>query len=203
MNLKSRISNFCVILALCLCASVVNARAQTTVTIASPLSITSSPTLSQATALSSYAVAFSMSGCATPWNWSFAPGSTAPGGLALSTAGKLSGTLSNGGVYSFSIAAKCGGIFSITTAPLILIGAHVVSLTWTAANGAAGYNIYRGTAPGKELATALNASPLTGSAFTDSGVSPGGTYYYVLKSVSSTGTLSGASSEARATVASP
>jgi fibronectin type 3 domain-containing protein len=85
----------------------------------------------------------------------------------------------------------------------LLTGSHVVALSWSAAPGAAGYNVYRGTAAGKESATALNSAALTSPAFVDSTVSPGTTYYYVAKAVSSIGTLSANSNEASAVVPNP
>lgn len=50
-------------------------------------------------------------------------------------------------------------------------------ITWVAASGAVTYNLYRGTAAGKE-AVAPIATGLTGTSHTDSGLDPAVTYYY-------------------------
>lgn len=68
--------------------------------------------------------------------------------------------------------------------------AHEVTLTWTASVSSAacasnctlGYNIYRGTAPGAEAATPVNAAPVTALTYTDPvtlGSAPQTFYYYV------------------------
>lgn len=61
-----------------------------------------------------------------------------------------------------------------------------VSLSWSpSTSGVAGYNIYRGTAPGSysKVNTSLNST----TAFTDSKVAPGTTYYYAATAVGSNG----------------
>jgi hypothetical protein len=61
--------------------------------------------------------------------------------------------------------------------------AHSVSLSWTASSDAvSGYFIYRGSAPGAESATALNATAVTGTTYVDTTAGPGPSYY-VVKSV--------------------
>ena len=189
-------------LAIAVLAPFLRGALQSNVSIPSPLTVSSSMALPQATALSAYSAGLSLAGCFSPWIWSVAPGSTLPGGLSISAAGQLAGALSNGGNYSFSVQASCGGTFAIT-APVTLKGAHVVALTWSAASGAAGYNIYRGTKSGGESSTPLNSSPVTGTAWTDASVTPGATYFYVAKSVGPSGSLSSASTETSAKVASP
>ena len=82
-------------------------------------------------------------------------------------------------------------------------GSGSVSLTWTASanNGGAaisGYNIYRGTSPNGEAATAV--ATVTGTSFTDNGLTNGTTYYYKVAAVNSAGT-SPQSGEASATPA--
>jgi fibronectin type 3 domain-containing protein len=76
-------------------------------------------------------------------------------------------------------------------------GSAQVSLTWAASTGAATYNVYRGTSPGAESATAIKTG-LTSTAFTDSTVTNGTTYYYKVAAVNSSGT-SPLSNEASAT----
>lgn len=52
-----------------------------------------------------------------------------------------------------------------------------ISLTWTASNGATGYNVKRSTVSGG--AYTKIASP-TAASFTDTGLSNGTNYYYVV-----------------------
>ena len=78
---------------------------------------------------------------------------------------------------------------------------HSVSLSWAASTGAVGYNMYRGGVAGGPYAqvTALD-SVLT---YTDSSVSAGQTYYYVVTAVDSTGAESAYSSQTQAVIPSP
>ena len=78
-------------------------------------------------------------------------------------------------------------------------GNNQVSLKWTAVSGASSYNVKRGTTPGVENTI---ASPTTNS-LTDSGLSNGTTYYYVVTAIASCGAHpeSGSSNEASATPA--
>ena len=67
-----------------------------------------------------------------------------------------------------------------------------VSLSWTApsagAGPASGYNVYAGTAPGRESSNSVNGtSPLTGTAYTLGGLSNGTTYYFEVTAVNSAG----------------
>jgi hypothetical protein len=80
---------------------------------------------------------------------------------------------------------------------------HNVSLTWKASTSSvAGYNIYRGSKSGGPYAK-LNSSPDTATVYTDGSVTGGSTYYYVTKALSSAGTESSASNEAKAVVPTP
>lgn len=63
-------------------------------------------------------------------------------------------------------------------------GVHNVVVSWTAASGATGYNIYRGTVSGQESGAPLNSSPVSGTVFCDLNVQTGQTYYYAVTSVS-------------------
>ncbi len=66
-------------------------------------------------------------------------------------------------------------------------GTTLVALTWNADSGATGYNVYRGTASGGESATAI-ATGITTTAYTNSGLAAGTTYYYKVAAVDATGT---------------
>jgi endoglucanase Acf2 len=77
--------------------------------------------------------------------------------------------------------------------------AYEIDLSWAAPSGAVtGYNVFRGTTAGGESATPLNATPLTGTTYQDTTVTPGTTYYYVIEAVNGAGS-SGHSGEASAT----
>jgi hypothetical protein len=74
-----------------------------------------------------------------------------------------------------------------------------VSLTWAAAAGATGYNLYRGTASGGEV---LIQSGVAITAYTDTGLANGTAYYYQVTAVNAGGE-SGRSGEASATPTAP
>jgi len=78
-------------------------------------------------------------------------------------------------------------------------GNTIVALSWTASSGTAPitYSVYRGTAAGQESTTAI-ASGISGTSYTNTGVSNNTKYYYTVKAVNSKGT-SAASNEASAT----
>ena len=81
-------------------------------------------------------------------------------------------------------------------------GTHDVILTWTASatSGVTGYNVYRGTASGKESTTPLNSLPITGTTYTDTNVTAGQIYYYMITAIRSSGEMSADSGEVSATV---
>jgi hypothetical protein len=59
-----------------------------------------------------------------------------------------------------------------------------ITVSWNASLGpVSGYNIRRGTAPGNEAATPLNANPIVGTSFTDKTVVVGQVYSYEVSSV--------------------
>ncbi len=75
-----------------------------------------------------------------------------------------------------------------------------VDLTW-AANGEGdldGYNVHRATTAGGPY-TQLNGTPVASPAYTDTAVTNGTTYYYVVSAVDTSGNESGTSGEASAT----
>jgi fibronectin type 3 domain-containing protein len=59
-----------------------------------------------------------------------------------------------------------------------------VALSWNAVGGAASYNVYRGTASGAET---LVQSGVTGTTFSDTGLTDGTTYYYKVSAVNAAG----------------
>lgn len=79
---------------------------------------------------------------------------------------------------------------------------HTVNLAWTASADAVGYNIYRGTVSGGPY-TMINTSLDGTTAYTDSTVVSGQTYYYVATAVDSESQESGYSNQAQAVVPTP
>jgi fibronectin type 3 domain-containing protein len=72
-----------------------------------------------------------------------------------------------------------------------------VALSWNAAPGASGYNLYRSPLAGGGFVK-VNGSPLAGTTFTDQGLQNGRTYHYVVRSLDAAGNESGDSNEASA-----
>lgn len=62
-----------------------------------------------------------------------------------------------------------------------------VRLTWVAASGAASYNVYRGTSAGGQLQTPI-ATGITGTSFTNTGLTNGTAYFYKVAAVNAAGT---------------
>ena len=79
---------------------------------------------------------------------------------------------------------------------------HTVDLSWTASADAVSYNIYRGTVSGGPY-TMINTSPDSTTAYTDSTVTSGDTYYYVVTAVNSASEESGYSNQATAVIPTP
>ena len=77
-------------------------------------------------------------------------------------------------------------------------GAKQISLSWTAAGGASSYNIYRATNAGGPYPTKVNASPVTGTTFNDTGLADSATFYYIVTSVGPGGESTTNSNEAHA-----
>ena len=81
--------------------------------------------------------------------------------------------------------------------------AHEVNLSWNASTSPViGYNVYRSGVHGGPYSI-LNATLATSAGYTDSNVTAGSTYYYVVTAVDSSNTESKPSNEATATVPSP
>ncbi len=72
---------------------------------------------------------------------------------------------------------------------------YSVNLLWNTTEGAEGYNIYRSSAPNGTYVK-LNSEPNSNTAYTDSTVVAGETYYYEATSVSSSGQESARSTPA-------
>ncbi|HSK44754.1 MAG TPA: choice-of-anchor D domain-containing protein, partial [Candidatus Binatia bacterium] len=80
---------------------------------------------------------------------------------------------------------------------------HSVDVNWVASTSTvAGYNIYRGTLSGGPYSK-INTTLITGLTYTDSTVSSGATYYYVVTSVAADGTESSFSNQVQAVIPTP
>jgi hypothetical protein len=79
---------------------------------------------------------------------------------------------------------------------------HTVDLTWSASANAVGYNVYRGTVSGGPY-TMVNGSLDGTTAYTDSTVVSGQTYYYVATAVDANSNESGYSNQAQAVIPTP
>jgi Abnormal spindle-like microcephaly-assoc'd, ASPM-SPD-2-Hydin len=79
---------------------------------------------------------------------------------------------------------------------------HTVDLTWNTSSGAVGYNVYRGSVSGGPY-TMINTSLDGTTAYTDSTVVSGQTYYYVATAVDGNSNESGYSNQATAVIPNP
>jgi Abnormal spindle-like microcephaly-assoc'd, ASPM-SPD-2-Hydin len=79
---------------------------------------------------------------------------------------------------------------------------HTVDLTWNTSSGAVGYNIYRGSVSGGPY-TMINSSLDGTTAYTDSTVVSGQTYYYAATAVDGNSNESGYSNQATAVIPNP
>jgi Abnormal spindle-like microcephaly-assoc'd, ASPM-SPD-2-Hydin len=80
---------------------------------------------------------------------------------------------------------------------------HSVSLSWAdTGSGIVGYNVYRGNVSGGPYAQ-INSAMATNTAYSDSSVASGQTYYYVTTAVDGSGTESTYSNEAQGVIPTP
>jgi hypothetical protein len=125
-------------------------------------------------------------GKSVPFTLTFAP----------QTSGTASGTL--------SFASNASNVPTETlTGTGVVPTQHSVSLSWTDSGSAiVGYNVYRGSGSGGPYAK-INSALDSTTAYTDTSVLAGQTYYYVTTSVDGSGMESGYSNEAQAVIPSP
>ena len=119
-------------------------------------------------------------------------------------------SLSAGTTYYYEVAANNNGgtsayvLANATTTPPAPTGLTAtpgdaqMALAWNAAAGATAYTLRRGTASGQETVTVSSAA--SGTAFTDTGLANGTTYYYLVSASNAAG-VSGDSNEASARAA--
>ncbi|HEX9045813.1 MAG TPA: cellulase family glycosylhydrolase, partial [Verrucomicrobiae bacterium] len=74
-----------------------------------------------------------------------------------------------------------------------------ITLSWAASSGATTYNLYRATQSGSESSVAPVVTGITGTSYTDTGLSGGNTYYYQVVAINGSG-ASGFSAEAHASI---
>jgi acid phosphatase len=112
------------------------------------------------------------------------------------TAGTVSGSLSvvsNASNSTATVALNGTGTASSSATP------PSVTLNWSANSTVSGYYVFRGTASGGPY-TQITSSMVSGTSYTDSTVSAGTTYYYVMTALNSSGVQSAYSSQAQAIV---
>ncbi|MGO8672337.1 MAG: choice-of-anchor tandem repeat GloVer-containing protein, partial [Capsulimonadaceae bacterium] len=111
-----------------------------------------------------------------------------PYSLTQGSDGFFYGTTWAGGTYDDGTVFKLG-VQAIPAAPADLTATAAytqVSLAWNRSTWATSYNVYRGTASGGEGATPVATVP--GTTYSDTGVSNGSTYYYVVSAADALGT---------------
>jgi subtilisin family serine protease len=116
--------------------------------------------------------------------------------------GSLAGLTITGGRLNVNKAIRGCASAPVPAAPTGLAalgGAAQVTLGWSGSSGATSYLVQRGTTSGSEVPI---ASGVTSTAFTDSGVTNGTMYYYVVSAQDSAGT-SARSNEASASPVAP
>lgn len=95
----------------------------------------------------------------------------------------LSGCSGGGGasqVVEGPPAAPTGVTFAFT-------GSNELTLSWNGVGGASSYNVYWATAPGANKSSANWKKGITSTSFVHTGLTNGGTYYYVVTAVNSFG----------------
>ncbi|MFY9793553.1 MAG: fibronectin type III domain-containing protein [Candidatus Sulfotelmatobacter sp.] len=152
------------------------------------------PTLPNGTVDTTYSEVIKASGGCTPYKWAIASGALPAGVTAkassTTTALDLSGTPTKAATYSFSVKATgCGGKTSQVSYKIVVqaTAEHVVDLSWKASTSSdvSGYNVYRGATA--TTMKKVNASPIASTAYTDSSVANGSTYYYATTAVNTEG----------------
>jgi hypothetical protein len=107
--------------------------------------------------------------------------------------------LVNGSVSIASNATNSPSVVTVSGTG-VAVTPHTVALSWTASTSTvSGYNVYRGTTSGGPYAE-LNTSLVTAVNYTDSTVTAGVTYYYVITAVNSSGVESADSNQATAVI---
>jgi hypothetical protein len=132
-------------------------------------------------------------GC-TPYKWAIVSGAL-PVGVTqkvstTTTSLALSGAPTRAGSYSFTVSVTgCGRHVSTDSYTVVIQAAanHVVGLNWNASTSTdvAGYNVYR--SPDDSTWKKINVSLVPSTAYADSTVANGSTYYYFATAVDTSG----------------
>lgn len=145
------------------------------------------------TVQTAYSAVIQATGGCTPDKWAIASG-TLPAGVKTSVSHAtrsltLAGKPTTAATYSFTVKVTgCGGGVSQVAYKVVIQGSanHVVDLSWQASTSTdvVGYNVYRGPdgVNWKKIANTISST-----AYTDSTVANGSTYYYAATAVDSSG----------------
>jgi hypothetical protein len=110
----------------------------------------------------------------TAVTWSTTGGTVSSGGLYTAPA--------SAGTYTVTATSQADSTKSASAAVTVSAAVqHTVSLTWDSVSGASSYSIYRGAS---STSLSLLASAITNTAYTDSSVVSGDTYYYAATATS-------------------
>jgi len=118
-----------------------------------------------------------------PFHWT--SGAVTDAELVTALTGGAAPPPPNGAPYAPSGLTATGGVGQVT-------------LSWTAGSGATSYNLYRASQSGGASGIAPVVTGITGTSYTNAGLSSGITYYYQVVAVNGSGS-SGFSPEAKAT----
>ena len=141
-----------------------------------------------------YSAVIAANGGCTPYTWTIASGKLPAGVIKTVSSGTktlaLTGDPSTAGTYSFTLAVTgCYKAVSKKAYQLVIQGGanHVVDLSWKASTSSdvVGYNVYRAPLGGSWAK--LNASAIASTAYTDSTVANGSTYWYAATAVAADG----------------
>jgi hypothetical protein len=145
-------------------------------------------------ALSVSGAGFSVSGISLPVTIAAAQTATFNVSFTPTSAGSAVGSIS---VVSTATTAPAPITLSGTG---VAVALHTAALNWVASTSSvAGYNVYRGGQSGGPY-TVIDTSLVTIMNYTDSTVTSGQTYYYVVTAVDASGNESGYSNEAAAII---
>ena len=146
----------------------------------------------------SNAISLSASGMPNGVTVSFNPSTIPAPGSGTSTMTITVGMIPMG-TYPITVTATGGGIHQTVTINLTITAEVMLSWTASGSPGVAGYNVYRSTVSGGPY-TKINSTLDTTTAYNDTAVQDGVTYYYVTTAVNGQGQESSYSNESSAGV---
>lgn len=161
--------------------------------LATSVSIMTTP-LPNGTVGAAYSATVQATGGCRPYKWAISAGAL-PAGITATpssntTSLNLTGTPTTAGSDSFTVQVTgCGRHSSQASYTVVIQGTsnHIVDLSWQASTSTdiAGYNMYR--SPDGSTWTKINVSLIASTAYTDSTVANGSTYYYAATAVDTSG----------------